>query len=361
MTIDHEFAGSSPVFRVSGKVESSLARDVAHLQVSEDVGGLRSLVVDFQAFGPTSSPNDGLLYLDRRVLDFGCPIDVAIGVSGTDRTVFSGTVSELSVTYGNGTPPTVGVCAEDNLMRLRMTRRCRTYQKSSDAEIIRAIAKEHGVGSSVQLEGPSYDLVHQANQTDLAFVRERARAVNGEVWFADGKLCAASRQQRVGTAIKLIQNENLIDVTVRADLAHQRSKVSVLGYDASARDVIETSADVSAIRAEVKDGLTGIDVLQQAVGTTTTTRADDAPLTTDEAKSWATGDLLRRARRFVTVSGTTRGTPDMIVGSLINLTGVAPIFDGPGYYVTSFCHTYDTVNGLRTAFEAERATIGSRR
>jgi phage protein D len=67
--------------------------------------------------------------------------------------------------------------------------------------------------------------------------------------------------------------------------------------------------------------------------------------------------MLRRARRFVTVSGLTRGSPDMVVGSRLTLNQVGQPFEGAGYYATRVRHTYDHGSGLRTYFEAERATV----
>jgi phage protein D len=67
--------------------------------------------------------------------------------------------------------------------------------------------------------------------------------------------------------------------------------------------------------------------------------------------------MLRRARGFVTVVATTRGTPDMVVGSRVTLERAGQPFNGSGYYVTRVCHSYDLQRGHRTRFEAERATI----
>jgi len=48
----------------------------------------------------------------------------------------------------------------------------------------------------------------------------------------------------------------------------------------------------------------------------------------------------------------------LTVGSRLTLERVGTPFNGPGYYVTRVCHTYDPKrNGLRTRFEAERATV----
>jgi phage protein D len=53
----------------------------------------------------------------------------------------------------------------------------------------------------------------------------------------------------------------------------------------------------------------------------------------------------------------TSGTADMIVGSSLSLEAVGSPFNGDGYYVSRVCHTYDLVDGFRTHFEAERATV----
>ena len=67
--------------------------------------------------------------------------------------------------------------------------------------------------------------------------------------------------------------------------------------------------------------------------------------------------MLRRSRRFVTVRGVTRGSPDMVVGSRLSLDRVGTPFNGDGYYAVRVCHTYDLASGHRTHFEAQRATI----
>jgi phage protein D len=97
--------------------------------------------------------------------------------------------------------------------------------------------------------------------------------------------------------------------------------------------------------------------VEKALGASVTLRVREAALSAAEAADWARAEMLRRSRRFVTVSGTTRGSPDMVVGSLLSLEHIGLPFDGGGYYVTRVRHTYDHESGLRTRFEAERATV----
>ncbi len=172
-------------------------------------------------------------------------------------------------------------------------------------------------------------------------------------------MTAISRGSRTATTLTLIQGDDLIDVRLCADLAHQRTKVKVSGYDARARDRIDESAGNEAVQQEVSSGRTGPQILAQAFGDRVSYLVRGNPLVSTEATAWAQAEMRRRARSFVTVSGVTNGTPDMMVGSHLTLDRVGSPFKGDGYYVTRVCHTYDLTDGHRTHFEAERATVNS--
>lgn len=348
----------SPVFTVGGELSRDLARDCVRLEVDEGVEGLRTLQAHFLAVGPgAAGPQGRMLYLDGQLIDFGKAIQVSVGPGAAERTVFDGVVSAIELVFGDSEPPRVVVFAEDALMRLRMTRRMRTYAKTTDGELVEAIAREHGLQSEVTVDGPRYDVVQQVNQSDLAFLRERARLIRAELWCTGRTLHFSSRPRRTGTALTLVQGNELLTARVMADLAHQRSEVAVSGYDASTKAVIDQRAGPDVVSAETTGGRTGPSIVRTALGPATTLRVRETALTSDEAHAWAAAEMLRRARGFVTVAGTTRGSPDMVVGSLLRLEHIGPPFEGDGYYVTRVHHTFDHVQGLRTRFEAERATI----
>lgn len=352
------FAATSPVFKVHGELKGELARDLIYLKVEEATDGLKTLEMRLLSIGPQANePEQVQLYLDGQTLDFGKSLEVSIGPADSARTVFKGAVSALEASFGAGDVPVVTAFAEDPLMELRMTRRMKTYENVTDAQIAEAIAQEHGLTASASADGPTYKVVQQWNQSDLAFLRERARLIQAEVWFADDTLHFATRGNRTGTSISCVLGADLLEAQLRADLAHQRTKIKVSGYDASQRDTIDEEAGSDAIQAEVSGGRTGIAVLQQAFGERVSYRVRHDAIVADQARAWAKGEMLRRARGFVTVSGMTSGTADMIVGSALSLDRVGAPFTGDGYYVTRVCHTYDLTDGFRTHFDAERPTV----
>lgn len=351
-------ASTAPVFQVDGVVHGELARDLIRLEVEEDAAGLKRLQLRLLAQGPVPNASaEELLYLDGAVFDFGRRLEVSIGATAEARTIFQGPVSGMEVSFEEAVPPEVIIFAEDQLMDLRMTRRCRTYENLSDADIAQAIASEHGLTAEVDADGPVYDVVQQWNVSDLAFLRERASLIRAEVFLLDNKLFFKTRDKRDGSEITLVQGNHLLSAQARADLAHQRTQVVVSGFDAASRESIHEEADGAVVEAEIAGGLTGPQLLEQAFGPRVSHLSRQTPLNSGEASAWARAEMLRRARSFVTVAGVTRGTPDMAVGSRLSLERMGHPFDGAGYYVTSVCHTYDALDGHRTRFTAERPTI----
>ncbi len=352
------FTSNAPIFLIDGERQGSLARDLLRLEVEEDCSGMKRLAARFTAWGPISQASDeGELYFDGSIFDFGKQIDVTLGPATNAYKIFLGVITAIEAVYFEGREPQIVIFAEDELMKLRMTHRMKTYEEVSDADIAQAIAEEHGIRADCDVDGPTHKVVQQWNISDLAFLRERARLLQAELWFQDRTLYFKTRDKRQGTELTLVNGNHLLQLEARADLAHQRTSINVSGYDIEQRDPIDEVANDSVISSEVTSGRSGITVLNNALGNFDSFRTREVPLNRDAARTWAKAELLRRSRQFVQVRGVTSGTPEMIVGSRLTLQRVAPPFAGSGYYVTKVIQTYDLVNGHRTNFEAERPTL----
>ena len=350
---------ADPVFMVGGNRVPDLARDCLSLTVEEDCRGLRTLSAQFLAVAPRAQANSDVVeYLDGRTLDFGTELSVSIGPPDDEQVIFAGKVSALEVVFDEGQPPHVEVDAEDGLMSLRMTRRSASYSNVSDADLAQQIAGQHGLSAEVDADGPTYTSVLQVDESDLGFLRRRAALIGAELWLAGTTLHFATRTRRRGTAVTLTPGTTLLSAAIRADLAHQRSSVRVSGYDAQARQAIDEGANGDLVLAETSGGRTGPQILDRALGSSDEQWSELVPVTTGEARAWSKAQLLARARRFVTVTGTTIGTPKLGVGSQLTLSAVGGPFEGDGYYVTRVRQRWQRgLGGLRTHFEAERPTV----
>ncbi len=355
-----ELLNTRPIIRVDGEPSAALRNDVQWLAIDHDVDGLKTLRATFvsQSDGELAGDQPSEL-LDGAIVDFGRVIEIELGAGARARTLFNGVVSAVEVELAEGKPALLQVYAEDKLMALRMTRGSFTYRDLDDQGIAEEVARRHELRVAADAPGPTYEIVQQWNQSDLAFLRERARRIQAEIWFDDDRLHFKTRDKRESPDLDpLVFGNDLIEVSIRADLAHQRTDAHITGYDAAKRETIDKSDGESALNAETEGGRTGYTVLDQALGANKSSyRVRDVALTTTEAEAWSKAEALRRGRRFVVASGVTNGTPDLGVGSRLELRRVGRPFTGAGYYATKVQHSWHHERGHRTSFEAERPVI----
>lgn len=347
---------SRPQLLVGGQSYPDLNDGVLSMLVEETVQGLFWCELRFNNFGPTGS-GFGYLYFGRDILEFGADLTVTMGVGDQARDVFKGRISSIEADYPQHGGAEVCVLAEDRLQALRMTRRTRTFEDVTDEDVISQIANEHSLTPELDLNGPTHAVLAQVNQSDLAFIRERARSVNAEVWVEDTTLLAKMRTDREGDAIDLEYGNNLLSFQVQADLAHQCTEVGATGWDVAAKEAIEEVATESAIQAELNGEISGSAILEEAFAPRKERVVHAAPLTSEEARHLAEARFREQARCFVTGSGIADGNPRLRAGSTVNLSALGPLFDG-AYYVVCVRYTYDSVHGFRTEFDVERPGLG---
>ena len=348
---------STPVISLGGQADAAVTADLLSLVAEETIVGMACCEARLNNFGYRNG-STGYLYLGRDRIDFGTQLGVTFGAGDQSRQVFTGKVSAIQADYPAVDSSQVLVFAEDGLQALRLTRRTRSFENSSTADIARQLASDHGLTPAIDLDGPTRSVVTQVNQSDLAFLRALARADDGEVWLDGTSLHVASRPDRAGGSIDLSYGGALVSLSVRADLAGQCTELGVAGWDVASKDAILETADSSALGSELGSDTSGGSILAAAFGDRRERIVRAAPLATDDATALATAAYLERARRFVCGTGLTNGTAQMRVGSQVSLSGLGRIFDGT-YYVSRTRHVFDVAEGYRTEFDVERPGIGA--
>lgn len=341
-----------PAFAIGGENKAFLAAALLGLAVHETVAGLFRCEATFGNWGNKDGQID-FLYFDRDTLDFGRDLAVKVG----DATIFDGRITALEAHFPEGRPPEIAVLAEDRFQDLRMTRRSRTFVDSSDSDVMSRIARDHGLTPQIDVSGPMHKVLAQVNQSDLAFLRERARAVGAELWMEGQTLHATARAGRSGTSRRLALGRELREFSALADLAGQRTSVTVGGWDVAGKSALAAQATDSAISGEVGGDESGVSILQSALGERKEAIAHGVPINEQEAQARADAHFRGLARRFVTGQGIAEPDPPLRVGSTAELSGLGPLFSGR-YYVADVRHLFDGLKGLRTEFTAERPGLG---
>ncbi|HWA26479.1 MAG TPA: contractile injection system protein, VgrG/Pvc8 family [Lacunisphaera sp.] len=341
-----------PTFVVDGQDQPGLAEGLLQLAVTEDTQGLSRCEAAFGNWGALNR-RIGFLYFGRDLLEFGKTFAVKCGAD----TIFDGRIGALEADFPEGAPPRVTVLAEDRLQDLRMTRRTRTFADQSDADVVRAIAGEHGLTPQIDLSGPTHKILAQVNQSDLAFLRDRCRSLEAEIWVDGSTLHAKSRADRSGEPLELSFGRDLFAFKVLADLAHQRTTVTASGWDVSGKSAFTHSAGSSLVQGELDGGDGGAQILEQAFGARKEALVHTLPLSAQETEAVAGAYFKMTARRFVVGHGRAEGRADLRVGRTVDLSGLGPLFSGK-YYLASVRHLFDGKSGYRVEFTAERAALG---
>ncbi len=341
-----------PAMLIDGQEKPTLTEGLLSLLIVEQISGLYRCEVRFGNWGTTG--NDiSFLYFDRRLLDFGKALAVKLG---TD-TLFDGRITALEAQFGEGRPPELSVLAEDRFQDLRMRRRTRTFEDSSDADVINQVANDHGLSPQVDVNGPTYKVLAQVNQSDLAFLRERARSIDAELWMDGSKLNAKSHTGRNGGTLRMSYGRELREFTVLADLAQQRTSMTVSGWDVAGKQMIKHEATDSILSGELGTDTSGVSILNRAFGQRKEHVAHTVPLTARVAQTEAESFFKTLARRFVVGRGVAEANAKLRVGSYVELQGLGPLFSGK-YYLAEVSYVFDGVRGIRTEFVAERPGIG---
>ena len=292
---------SRPTFVVGTQENAPLAGGLLSMSIVESTQGLYSCEAKFGNLGPTGGGTaPEFLYFDRQTLDFGKTFKVKLGT----EVIFDGRISALLAHFPDcGAPPEISALAEDRFQDLRMTRRTTVFEDASDADVFRQIANQHGLTPDISVDGPTHKILAQLNQSDLAFMRERARSIDAELWLDGTTLHVKQRADRGTTSVTLGMNNELQELTVAADLAGQRSSVSVSGWDVASKAALQEIADDQAIRSELGGDQSGASILDASFGTRKEALVHTVPLGQAEAKARAESFFRAGARQFVRARG----------------------------------------------------------
>jgi len=343
---------SRPTIVVDNELNGPLGGGLLTLMIVENTNGLYRCEAKFGNWGEKNSTTD-FLYFDRSVLDFGKDFEIKLG----NDSIFKGKIMGLEGNFPEGQSAEITVLAEDRFQDLRMTRRTRTFTDVSDADVIKQIATDHGLTPEVDVPGPTYKVLAQVNQSDLAFIRDRARSIDAEVWMSDKTLHAKAHTGRNGDKLQMTYGNQLREFNVLADLAMQRTSVAVNGWNISNKAAMQFEATDSAISSELNGDTSGVSILQSALGERKEALAHTIPLNDQEAQHEAEAFFRMSARRFVVGHGIAETNKSLRAGSQLDLQGLGPLFNGK-YYVAEVKHIFDSTKGLRSEFRSERVGIG---
>jgi phage protein D len=293
---------------------------------------------------------------DAELFKEGNAVTIEMGYVDDLQPMFDGEITSISPTFPESGTPTVRVAGYTRQHWLRRGPKTRTFQDVTDKEIVEQTARDLGLTPEAEDTRTKHPYVIQFNQTDLAFLVERARSIHFEVQVQDRTLLFRKPKNDQSKIHTLVWGRTLRSFNPTMNTLRQVSSVVVRGYDPKTKKEIKGQARAGAEDTKMGGTQTGGEVAAQAFNQRIEQVRVETPIASqEEADQLARAIYNDRALEFVTGSGASIGLPDLRAGRVIELDGLGPRFSGL-YYITQSTHSIGA-GGYHTTFSVKRNSV----
>ncbi|UFP95459.1 VgrG-related protein [Gloeobacter morelensis] len=222
--------------------------------------------------------------------------------------------------------------------RLHKGRFNRSFVNMTDSDIVRKIVAEVGLqaGGEIEESGIPHDYVFQENQTNMAFLRERAARIGFEFFVQDEQV--HFHRPRELEPVQLRWGVRLNAFRVRMSTAEQVSSVEVRSWDYTEKKTIVATAQSEQVvtRTGYEPGSSSnsqFDLQPKLVV------VDHPVFNAQEADTMAQAICDEMGGEYIFADARAEGEPKVRPGRLVKLVGLGEKLTGD-YYVTDARHLY---------------------
>ncbi len=282
----------------------------------------------------------------------GNGVEIWLGYVDALKKVMTGEITSLEPAFQASAIPQVTVRGYDRRHRLQRGLQTRSFAKIKDSEIANKIAVDAGLRAKVKDSQVIHDYLLQHNQTDLAFLQERARRIGYEVYVTDKTLHFQPRQSATRAVATLRLSQDIIDFFPRLTTMSQVDEVLVQGWDVTQKKAILGKAATGSEQA-MGGNSTGPKATKRAFGKSSVTQVHSPVATKAEADQMARGRLDEMALHYIHGEVVCEGRTDLHAGEVVEIAEAGKMFSGP-YYIAAVTHMIGGARGYKTRLHVQR-------
>jgi len=295
-------------------------------------------------------------------------VKISMGYQDQLALMIEGEITQINPSFPDGGVPSLAIEGHSLMHRLQGTNRTRTFQKTTDQQIVDQLARDAGLQSKVEDNGTQYEYLMQANQTDLEFLRERAKHLHYEVVVENKTLIFRKSQEAeedkkytlVWAAMPKAQLDGpktlpLISCNLNMNTLAPPTKVEVRGYDVKNKKAFVSQAGSSDQTSKMSGKQTGADVAASFQRDRQHTHVVSTFQSQQEVDDAAKARYNNKAMDLVSGGVSTIGTPDLRAGQIVQLRGVGLRFDG-NYRIEEATHSIGS-SGYQTSLNLKRNSV----
>ncbi len=283
--------------------------------------------------------DDRLKLIDDETFKAGNAIEIIIGNStATLTSVFKGEITAIEPEFTETLTSIMVVRGYDKGHRLNRGTKSRVFVQATDSDIVKKIAQEAGLSAQVDSTSQVHDHVFQYAVNDWAFLHERARRNNFEVFVDDNKLYFR-KAPTSPPAVTLRWGHEMRSFHPRMSLTKQANTVKVRGWDPVQKKAIIGQATSSTSSPSTGISGWGGSLSQSAFSAAEVLEIRHPVRTQQEADTMAQAILDDINAGFLEAEGTAFGSATIKAGVKVKIENVGTKFSG-SYIVTTARHTY---------------------
>jgi phage protein D len=308
--------------------------DILGVTVSQYVEGADVFTIEVNNW---HSDRQELKWVDEDLYAPGAEVEVKIGFLDDVRSLIRGEVTALEPEFHPDKAPTLKVTGYDRLHRFRRGRRTRSFVDIRDSELAESLAAELSLRARVEDTSVVHPYLFQNNQSNIDFLRERARRIRYEVDVEDRTLVFRRSANGAGKTVTLTLGDKLKGFYPRLTTLDQVSEVEVRGWDPVNKSAIVATAGLSDQTTKMQGTTAGPALADEVYGATSVLIADHYLVSQAEADQIAKAQFNVHADGFITGEATAIGNPELAAGTVVELTKLGRRFTG-FYYITAASH-----------------------
>lgn len=291
-------------------------------------------------------------WTDESRLSLGAQVEISMGYGDERESLIVGEITSLEPTFSIDAPPTLLVRGLDRRHCLNRTRRTRSFVGQKDSDIAEQIGADAGVLVAAIDSAVTHPYVLQCNQTDLEFLRERARRMRYELAMEGEVLLFRPVANDGSSVVTLTLSGDLFEFRPRMSVV-PLTEINVLGWDPKEKQAITATARVGNETSKMGGEKSAAQVADDLLSTQVETVVRSPVASQAEADQIAIAQLNAAGLDFIRGEGRSRGRTDVRAGTVIRIDDLGKRFSGQ-YYVTSVLHRYSRRDGYLTDFRAQR-------
>lgn len=266
----------------------------------------------------------------------GKTIEIQVGYSSDETTIFSGIVTGQSIKVRPGGNSILMVECADPAIKLTTTPRSRYFYDVSESDVFEMLISGYS-GLSVDIESTQYTHkeILQFQSTDWDFILNRAD-INGFFCLADGGTIHIKPPDFTQEASATVTyGNNLLEIDAEMDGTNQFGSVKGTSWDYSRTE--NSEVDAASVTPVTPGNLSSSDLSGSLENSEFLLRAG-AKVSTEVLQKWADSKLMKHELAKVRGRAKTEGLGNIKPGSVISLEGVGDRFNGNAY-VSGVKHT----------------------